>query len=95
MIHSKLNKLLSHHYNLRVESIVDAPRQFVAETFFIKTDSNTFFCKVVEKPLFINGIVDSLPALANIHELGYKKINYPIPTTNGVSSPRFTAQLIE
>lgn len=83
MTTNNLAKLLSTHYNLHVTEISDAPRQFVAETFFVKTEDQTFFCKVMDKPLFIDGVVRSLPALADIHDLGFSKINYPISTASG------------
>ncbi len=83
MNHSNLNRILVIHWNLQITALTDAPRQFVAETFFVKTEDQTFFCKVIDKPLFIDGVITSLPALANIHDLGYSKINYPIPTVGG------------
>ncbi len=83
MNQNQLKKLLATHYNLRVTDIIDAPRQFVAETFFVNTENQTFFCKVIDKPFFIDVVISSLPALANIQDLGYSKINYPIPTASG------------
>ncbi len=82
MTNNNLIKLLSTRYNLHAKDISNAPRQFVAETFFVKTEDQTFFCKVIDKPLFIDGVISSLPALADIHDLGYSKINYPIPTAS-------------
>jgi len=78
-----LKKILIKHWNLQIVSLSDAPRQFVAKTFFVKTESKTYFCKVIDKPLFIEGVVNSLPALANIHNIGYDRINFPISTRNG------------
>lgn len=83
MIHNSLKQILTDYYALDVTTVVVAPRQFVAETFFVKTEDVTYLCKVINKPLFIDNVISSLPALADIHNLGYSKINYPIPTSNG------------
>lgn len=82
MNQANLKRILTKHWNLQITALTDAPRQFVAKTFFVKTENKTYFCKVIDKPLFIDGVVNSLPALVNIHDLGYTKINYPIPTVS-------------
>lgn len=76
-----LQQVLATNYDLNIDSIVDAPRQFVAETFIVNTkDQGKYFCKVIDKKLFIDGVIASLPALVSIHELGFDRINYPIPS---------------
>lgn len=82
MNQASLKKILTKHWNLHITSLTDVPRQFVAKTFFVKTENKTYFCKIIDKPLFIDGVVNSLPALVSIHGLGYTRINYPIPTAN-------------
>jgi len=77
-----LKKVIETNYNLNINLIDDAPRQFVAQTFIVRTERKTFFCKVVDKKSFIPGLIASLPALYNIHQLGFKKINYPILTNS-------------
>jgi len=77
-----LKKIIEANYDLNVISISDAPRQFVAQTFVIETKKGNVFCKVVDKKLFIPGLIASLPALYNIHELGFKRINHPILTSS-------------
>jgi len=83
MMRMNLKQLLKHNYGFSVNSINDAPRQFVAETYFVETDHEKFFCKVISKQLFIPAVIDSLPVLNKMHELGQNRINYPISTLKG------------
>ncbi|MCI0709692.1 MAG: aminoglycoside phosphotransferase family protein [Chloroflexi bacterium] len=79
-----LSQALYDYYGLQNVSITVGPRQFVAETFVVqKTSGHRYFCKVVDKPLFIAKIIASLPALVAMHEAGFARINYPIKTTEG------------
>jgi hypothetical protein len=76
--------LITAEYGFNEVSIAAAPRQYVAETYTIKTtDRQTYFCKIVDKPLFIPKIVVSLPVLDAIHDLGFERIGYPIKTRSG------------
>ncbi|MCB9813178.1 MAG: phosphotransferase [Pseudomonadales bacterium] len=75
-----LKQLIKLNYGFSVSSITDAPRQFVAETYFIETDRGKFFCKVIDKQLFIPGVIRSLPILKKLHTLGQNRINYPLTT---------------
>lgn len=77
---TNLRQLIKLNYGLSVKSITDAPRQFVAETYFIETDKGKFFCKVIDKQLFIPGVIKSLPILKKLHDLGQNRINYPLAT---------------
>lgn len=77
-----LSKIISTNWGLDVKAIKDAPRQFVAKTYFVETDRGKFFCKVIDKPLFIPGVVNSLSTLKEMHDLGLNRINFPIPTLN-------------
>ncbi|MFZ0545017.1 MAG: phosphotransferase [Candidatus Promineifilaceae bacterium] len=77
-----LASILQENYHLNITAITDAPRQFVAYTFFITADSQKFFCKIIDKPRFIPRVIQSLPPLDNLHQLGFSKIAYPIPTVS-------------
>lgn len=81
---NNLKQILATNYILDIDSIVDGPRQFVAETFIISTKSQEkYFRKVINNKLFIDGVIASLPALKNIHHLGFDQVNYPISTKSG------------
>jgi len=75
-----LTNLIRDNWGFVVSSITDAPRQFVAKTYFVNTDHGKFFCKVIDKKLFIPAVIKSLPTLKEIHCLGLDRINFPIPT---------------
>ena len=80
-MNDQLHSIIVSHYGLRNVRIASAPRQFVAETYIVKTaDRQTFFCKVVDKPLFIPKIISSLPVLDALHNVGFERINFPIKT---------------
>jgi len=82
-----LTNLIRDNWGFVVSSITDAPRQFVAKTYFVNTDHGKFFCKVIDKKLFIPAVIKSLPTLKEIHYLGLDRINFPIPTvTNELSA---------
>ena len=82
-----LTNLIRDNWGFVVSSITDAPRQFVAKTYFVNTDHGKFFCKVIDKKLFIPAVIKSLPTLKEIHCLGLDRINFPIPTvTNELSA---------
>jgi spectinomycin phosphotransferase len=71
-------------YALDITSYAPAPRQFVAETFILSNQQgDSYFCKIVDKPVFIAQIIASLPALDAIHALGFERIGYPIRTRSG------------
>jgi spectinomycin phosphotransferase len=76
-----LREIITAEYGLHGVRITIAPRQFVAETYRVTTaDEQTFFCKVVDKPLWIPKILGSLPVLDAIHNVGFMRANYPIKT---------------
>lgn len=75
-----LKKIIQDQYDIDIISIVDAPRQFVAETYFINSSSGKYFCKIIDKQLFIPGIINSLPILKNINKLRFERISHPIST---------------
>lgn len=91
----KLEDILNDNYEIRVGSIRSAPRQFVAKTFVIEADSgDKYFCKVIDKRLFIANVIKSLPALRSIHQLGFERINYPIPAKSGALHVMYNTTLV-
>ncbi len=81
MTNGKIIDLIDSNYPFTVESVEEAPRQFVAETFVIKANNGEkYFVKVTNKPSFVSEIVLGLPALHELHNLGVDFINYPITT---------------
>jgi|GEM_PF-999764 hypothetical protein len=78
-----IRKLIEEQYGLAIESLVEAPRQFVAETFILNCSDIRYFCKIVDKPLFIPPIIESLPVINELYKKGLERLNYPIPTRKG------------
>ena len=79
-----LQKIIATEYGLPGAQIAVAPRQFVAETYRVTTpEQRTYFCKVVDKPIWIPKIIGSLPVLDALHRAGFERANYPIKTTFG------------
>ena len=80
----ELKAILEAEYGFSISGISPAPRQFVAETFYVDAEGGArYFCKVVEKPLFVPTIIAGLPALAELHGLGQERIGYPIRKAGG------------
>jgi len=79
----KHRQLITDRYGLQITQVTEAPRQFVAETWFITAGSNRYFVKVVDKPIFIPEIIRSLPVLDAMHNAGLKRISHPIKTVDG------------
>jgi thiamine kinase-like enzyme len=78
-----LDALLTE-YGLRDVLVSAAPRQLVAETFIVSANNGQrYFCKLIDKPLFIPKVIASLPVLDAMHDLGFERINYPIKTLSG------------
>ena len=78
-----IKKSIERNYALVIKTVKAAPRSFVAETWFIKTDTESYFVKIVDKELFIPEIIAGLPALNALHEAGIERINWPIPIVSG------------
>ncbi|MBL8162645.1 MAG: aminoglycoside phosphotransferase family protein [Anaerolineae bacterium] len=82
-------------YGVTIASSKPAPRQFVAETYYLEaTNGERYFCKIITKPLFIPQVIDSLPALREMFERGRSFINYPIETTTKALYTQFDDALI-
>src|SRR5688572_31421853 len=74
---------LATQYGLKNISVSPAPRQQVAETYRIEFAGDTYFCKIVDKPLFIPKIIRSLPVLDAMQDAGFERVNTPIKTVSG------------
>jgi len=80
-VNSARRTLIQEQYGFVIHEATDAPRQFVAETYFLETRTGErYFCKIISKPLFIPQVVGSLPVLEELHRKGLHFISYPIET---------------
>ncbi len=82
IMHLNFKEKIEEEYGLEIIGVHEAPRQFVAETWFIVTDKNDkYFVKITDKKLFIPEIIESLPTLYELHyKIGLDIISYPIKT---------------
>jgi Ser/Thr protein kinase RdoA (MazF antagonist) len=61
-----------------------APRQLIAETYLLQVnDEQKLFCKLLNKPIWIAKILNSLPVLDEMRRHGFERANYPIKTASG------------
>jgi spectinomycin phosphotransferase len=81
----ELKKILSGKYSINVTSINDAPRGFVAETYYATDKSGTkYFIKVIDaKSRHKEDILASLPVLTEMHQREITDINYPLKAIDG------------
>lgn len=80
----QVKELIEENYGFSIASIEIAPRQFVAETWFIKTNNaEKYFVKIIDKPLFIREAIESLPVLNAMHEAGIERISWPLQSIDG------------
>lgn len=75
-----ISKLISNNYNINIKSIDIAPRGFVGETYIIKTDNNKYFLKIFKNNRYFTNVLQALPVLEELKDLGIDYINYPLPT---------------
>lgn len=76
---------IEKHYDINIKGCTAAPRGFVATTYFLEDQNGKrYFCKVIDKPDFIPGIVDSLPIVEEMHNNGIDRICYPIRGIDGL-----------
>jgi Ser/Thr protein kinase RdoA (MazF antagonist) len=78
-----LEQLLTEQYGLTNVSLTPAPRGFVAETYYVDSDSGHYFAKLVKPSLDAVTIEPTLPLLQELRHLGVEQITYPIPTISG------------
>jgi hypothetical protein len=74
---------ITTRYGLPDARVDAAPRQFVAETYTIRAGDNSYFCKIIDRAIWIPKVIASLPALDAIHAAGFDRANYPIKTLDG------------
>lgn len=76
---------IANFYGIEIVKIIPGPTQFVATTYIIDDIKGTrFFCKIIDKPLMIPGIIDTLPAVEEMAKQGIEKICFPIRSTKGL-----------
>ncbi|MBL8118218.1 MAG: phosphotransferase [Anaerolineae bacterium] len=78
-----LNPIISLNYGLANVHLSPAPRGFVAETYYVDSDSGRYFAKILKSPLDIQSVLASLPVLHELHQMGIEQITYPILTRDG------------
>lgn len=79
----EFQKLLSNNYDLEIQSLDLAPRGFVGETYIVNTSKEKYFLKILKNNRYSVNVLQSLPVLKELNELGITYINYPIPTKGG------------
>lgn len=76
---------IENNYGISIWKCISGPRQFVAQTYILEDNKGCqYFCKLVDKPLFIAEIIKSLPAIAQMHANGIDRIAYPIKARDGL-----------
>lgn len=81
----ELMSVIEQQYDICIKKAILGPQQFVATTYIIEdVKGHHYFCKMVDKPLLIPGIIDTLPAVEEMAKHGVEKICYPIRGFNGL-----------
>lgn len=76
---------LDQFYNFKVKKCIAGPRQVVAETYIVEDFSGKqYFCKLIDNPLLIPGIIETLPVVEQLYRNGIDKICYPIKGNQGL-----------
>lgn len=77
---------IESHYQIKIKNSTPGPLgQIARETYVLEDDSgHRYFCKIIDRPSFIPGIVRTLPILKDMHDKGIERICYPIPHKNGL-----------
>lgn len=75
-----ISKLISNNYNINIKSIDIAPRGFVGETYIINTENYKYFLKIFKNNRYFTNVLQALPVLEELKDLGINYINYPLPT---------------
>lgn len=84
-----LDQFIAANYGLTHVRLTPAPRGFVAETYYVDSDSGRYFAKLVRPPFDVPTLVPTLPVLRELRQLGIEQIIYPIPTLTGQLSLAF------
>lgn len=81
----EIRAFIEQHYHIHIQKCISGPRQFVAETYILTDNkSHQYFCKLINKSLFIQGILQTLNAVEQMHDNGIERICYPLRGTNGL-----------
>ena len=76
---------LDQFYNFKVKKCIAGPRQVVAQTYIVEDFSGKqYFCKLIDNPLLIPGIIQTLPVVEQMYLHGIDKICYPIKGNKGL-----------
>jgi spectinomycin phosphotransferase len=76
---------LEEIYKLHVQKCIPGPRQVVAETYIVDASTGKqYFCKIIDNPLLIPDIIQSLPVIEQMHQNGINKIGRPIASSKGL-----------
>lgn len=72
-------------YGIPIVKCLPGPQQFIAKTFIISDNQNKhYFCKIVNNDLLRDGIIKTLPVVAEMQQKGIKNISAPISGNNGL-----------
>lgn len=78
-----LDQFIAANYGLMHVRLTPAPRGFVAETYYVDSDSGRYFAKLVRPPFDVPTLAPTLPVLRELRQLGIAQITYPIPALDG------------
>ncbi|HQA98881.1 MAG TPA: phosphotransferase [Candidatus Dojkabacteria bacterium] len=76
----EISRLISNRYGFNVESVSVALRGFVGETYIINTDKKKYFLKIFQDNRYFANVLQGLPVLRELKDLGVNYINFPIFT---------------
>ncbi len=80
----KFLDVISTTYGLCDVRVEFASRGFVAETYVVQSAGRpAYFCKIIDKALWIPKVIATLPVLDAIHVTGFERASYPIKTVDG------------
>ena len=81
---TELKEIIETNWKIQVKKIAPAPRELVAETFFVTSDKKEYFVKVIDaKSRYTNNVLSSLPVIKEIREQKVKNIPTSIETNKG------------
>src|ERR1700751_5688302 len=82
---SEIRAAIETHYGLTLRKCVPGPRQFVSTTYILTdVQDRNYFCKCVDKPLFIPDIIKSLPVVEAMYVQGLHQIACPLRAAGGL-----------
>ncbi|MBK8030202.1 MAG: hypothetical protein IPK17_12000 [Chloroflexi bacterium] len=69
-----LDQFIAANYGLTNVRLTPAPRGFVAETYYVDSDSGRYFAKLVRPPFDVPTLAPTLPVLRELRQLGIAQI---------------------